>query len=294
MAYHFKQMWMAMRGNFTATLATLATMTITLTLLGLVALLTLNLERIAKSLEQDFQISAELSPSATTDEANKKGERAVKGLAGISGIREARFVPKLEALNNLLADFPFLASSSKLVQNPLPDRIVVRPQNPNDIGRIAEKVKQLPDIAAVEFGQEYVVNAVRAIQTIRGLGLGLVVLLLLNSLFNILNTIRVAMYARRDEINVMRLIGATRGFIRMPYVLEGVTLGLLAGIITAMIVLPSYAAAIPQIQAVASFLPFETDPGAVWRVIFMLIGLGAFLGLLGSIWAANRYLREVE
>jgi cell division transport system permease protein len=116
----------------------------------------------------------------------------------------------------------------------------------------------------------------------------------LNSLFNILNTIRVAMYARRDEINVMRLIGATRGFIRLPYVFEGVGLGLLASLFTLLIVYPAYISAVGQLRTLVPFLALIEDNVTVLQVLALITLLGVSLGLLGSLWATNRYLREVE
>ncbi|HEX2864113.1 MAG TPA: FtsX-like permease family protein, partial [Deinococcales bacterium] len=125
-------------------------------------------------------------------------------------------------------------------------------------------------------------------------GNALVILLVLNTLFNILNTIRVAMYARRDEINVMRLIGATRGFIRAPYVLEGVGMALLAAAVTSVLVYPAYSAGARALQNALPFLPLTSDPVLTLEVLGIVAALGLLIGFLGSLVAANRYLREVE
>ena len=181
-----------------------------------------------------------------------------------------------------------------MVENPLNDRIVIKLTSPQNLVSIAGSVRAITGVKDVEYGSSFAQNVINAISSVRAFGIGLEVLLLLNSLFNILNTIRVSMYARRDEINVMRLIGATRNFIRLPYVLEGVGLGLLASLLTLIIVYPAYTGAVSQLRNLVPFLALIEDQVTVLQVLALITLLGVMLGLLGSLWATNRYLREVE
>lgn len=285
-----------MRANLTATLATLSTMVLTLVLLAFVSLITLNLERTVRTIESEVEVQAFLTPSATREQAAAKAERVLTALQGkgFPEVLSVRSVPREQAWTELAVDYPYLNDAERLVSNPLPDAVRIRLVSANDVRGVAARVGALPDIKDVEFGEGFVENVVTAIGAVRAGGYGLVVLLVLNSLFNILNTIRVAMYARRDEINVMRLIGATRGFIRAPYVLEGVGLGLIAGLLTAALVYPTYRAGAEQVRALAPFLPITTEPAIVLQVLGVLVLLGVVIGLLGSLVAANRYLREAE
>ena len=294
MLYHFRQALLAMRANVTATVATLTTMTLTLTLLGLVSLTTLNIERTLRSIESEVQVQAFLAPAASAAQATAQSDRILTALQAIPEVASAKFVPKEEAYAELAVDYPYLSEATRIVDNPLPDAVRVKLTSARDVERVAAAIESIPGVDDVEFGQAYVRNAVNAIEAVRVGGYALVVLLLANSLFNILNTIRVAMYARRDEINVMRLIGATRGFIRAPYVLDGVGLGIIAGLATAAAVYPLYMAGSARLQELAPFLPITRDPADVIRLLIVLVALGAVVGLVGSLTAANRYLREVE
>ena len=295
MLYHLRQSWLAVRGNLTAAVATLTTMTLTLTILGLVGLITLNLERIVSNLEQDVQITAFLEPSRTPAEASDKAAQVQQQIAKLPYLESAAFVSKEQALGQLTLDYPYFASATKIIDNPLADRVVIKLKSPRDVKALAAKVEAIAGVQKpVEYGAGVVDNVLNALQAVRAFGYGLVGLLLLNSLFNVLNTIRVAMYARRDEINVMRLIGATRGFIRAPYVLEGVGLGLLASLATLIVLFPTYTIGAGRLQDIVPFLPLIREPVTVLQVIAIVTVLGVLLGLLGSLWATNRYLREVE
>jgi cell division transport system permease protein len=294
MSYQFRQAVAAFRGNITAGIATLSTMTLTLTLLALVALVTINLETIVRGLERDVQITAYLAPAENPALGQAQGDAVITALSAISGIESSEYVSKAQAFEKLKAEYNALEGASKLIDNPLTDRVVVRIQNPREIEAIAEQLKQIVGVSELEYGADFVNTVLATLETVRNVGYGLVLLLVLNTLLNILNTIRVAMFARREEIEVMRLIGATRGFIRAPYVLEGLGLALLASGLTAAIIVPAYGAIAARVAELVPFIPIVRDPETIWQVLGVIALLGVVLGLLGSIWAANRYLREAE
>ena len=295
MLYHLRQATQAARANLTAAIGTLATMTLTLTLLGLVTLITLNLERIVRGIEKDVQITAFLASVPNPQDGETRRNEIKAGLLKLKDIEgEPVFVPKEQAYNDLVVDFPYLAEAKRVVENPLRDRFKIQLSTAQNITAMADQVRAIPGVEEVEAGEGFVQNVLNALNTVRGFGYGLVIILALNSLFNILNTIRMAMYARRDEINVMRLIGATRGFIRTPYVLEGVGLGALASLFTLLIVYPTYLQGVARLQALVPFLELIRDPTTVLQVLALLTVIGVGLGLMGSLFATNRYLREVE
>jgi cell division protein FtsX len=294
MTYHLRQAWLALRANFTAGVATLTTMTLTLTLLAYTGMVTLNLEQIVRGLERDVQITAFLKPTTTASASSAQSERVLSALNNLPGLSSAEFISRDEAYRRLSEDYAALIEAQKLVQNPLQDRIVVRVADARQLDAVAQQIRTIAGVADLEYGAEFVTTVLDALSTVRTAGYVLVGLLLLNTLLNILNTIRVAMFARRDEIQVMRMIGATRGFIRAPYVLEGVGLALLSSLITVGLVLPGYNAIAARVAALVPYVPIIQDTGAVLRVLAVVTGLGVLLGLLGSLFATNRYLREAE
>jgi cell division protein FtsX len=294
MMYHLRQSWLALRANFTAGVATLTTMTLTLTLLAFTGLVTLNLEQIVRGLERDVQITAFLKPTANAGASSAQSERVLSALNNLPGLSSAEFISRDEAYRRLTEDYAVLTDAQKLVQNPLQDRIVVRVADARQLEAVATQIKGIAGVADLEYGAEFVTTVLNALETVRTAGYVLVGLLVLNTLLNILNTIRVAMFARRDEIQVMRMIGATRGFIRAPYVLEGVGLALLSSLFTLGLVLPGYNAIATRVAALVPFVPMIQDSGTVLRVLAVVTGLGVLLGLFGSLFATNRYLREAE
>ncbi|MBC7647396.1 MAG: ABC transporter permease [Pseudopedobacter sp.] len=287
MMYQIRQMWLALRGNFTAALATLTTMTLTLALLGAVSLLTLNLERTLSGLEKEVEVSAFLLESAND-------ATLLKTVQALPQVASARIVTKGKALEQLGQDLPGILEPGSLEENPLPDSLRLTLKNPRDVQVVAAQLKALVGVESVEYGEGYVDQALSTLESVRFLGYGLVLLLLLNSLFNILSTVRVGMFARRVEIEVMRLLGARRGFIRAPYVLEGIVLGLLSSLITAALLYPAYFALTGQLRTLLPSLPLLEDRRVVLELLVGLVGLGVLVGGLGSWFAANRYLRELE
>jgi len=211
--YHLRQSWLALRANFTAGIATLTTMTLTLTLLAFVGLVTLNLEQIVRGLERDVQITAFLKPTANLAGSSAQSERVLKALNELEGLSSAEFIGRDEAYRRLTEDYAALGDAAKLVQNPLQDRIVVKVTDAVRLEAVAAAVKKIAGVTELEYGAGFVKTVLDALATVRSAGYVLVGLLLLNTLLNILNTIRVAMFARRDEIQVMRMIGlALTGF----------------------------------------------------------------------------------
>ncbi len=289
MSYQLRQMFLAIRGNLTATFATLTTMILTLLILGAVSLLTLNLDKTLSSLENEVEVSAFLLDSAVTPDLLKTLQS--KTFPEISSVL---LVTKDEVRKEMAKDLPSILEGSGLDLNPFPNTLKIKLNHPEDAPKVAKRVKALAGVESVEYGAGYIENAVKIIGSVRYIGYGLVLILLLNSLFNILNTVRIAMYARRQEIEVMRLLGAKRSFIRAPYLLEGMFLGILAGGVSAAALYPGYFALVKQLAQFLPALPLLNSPKQVWIILGILLGIGVSMGVFGSAFAANRYLRELE
>jgi len=285
--YHLRQALLSMRGNLTATLATLTTMTLTLLTLGAVLLLTLNVNRTLAQLESQVEVAAFLKPG--TDAA-----ALLTRARAFPGVQEARLVTSEQALDEMTRDYPYVREAANLAGNPFPDTLRLRVGRVEDSPRVAASVSTLAGVQDVEYGAGYVDQTVRTLTAIRGAAYALVGLLLLGTLFNILNAVRVAMYSRRQEISVMRLLGATRGFIRMPHVIEGVLLGLLASSLALALLTPTYLALAAQVHRFAPVFPVVRDSATLLPILGGVGLLGVLMGLIGSLFASRRYLRELE
>jgi cell division transport system permease protein len=287
MTYHFRQALLAMRGNLTATLATLGTMTLTLLMLGFVVLLTQNVGRTLAQLESQVEVAAFLR-----DGADSAG--LLSQVKALPQVREAVLVTKGQVLDEMTRDYPYARDAAELTGNPFPDTLRMKVARVQDSTVVAASVSRLSGVQDVEYGAGYVDQTVRTLSAVRGAGYVLVGLLLFGTLLNILNAVRVAIYARRNEISVMRLLGATRGFIRMPHLIEGVLLGLIAGIIAVALLAPAYFQLAARVQGLVPVLPIISDPHVIWPILAGMPVLGILVGLIGSFFATGRYLRELE
>lgn len=287
MNYHLRQALLAMRANLTSTLSTLTTMTITLLVLGAVMLLTLNVNRTLAGLESQVEVAAYLKDDANTS-------NLLNVVRQFPLVHEARVVTKDEVLGDMTRDYPYAREAAQLAGNPFPTTLRMKVDRVEDSPRVANMVQALQGVESVEYGASYVEPAVKTLTAVRTTGYGLVALLLLGTLFNILNAVRVAMYARRSEIGVMRLLGATPGFIRMPHLIEGVLVGLTASVVAVGLLSLSYFPLARRMVEFAPVFPIITDLNTVTPILFGVALLGIVLGLLGSLFATGRYLRELE
>nr|WP_246580717.1 ABC transporter permease [Deinococcus aestuarii] len=276
-----------MRGNLTATFATLMTMTLTLLMLGFVLLLTLNVNRTLSQLESQVEVAAFLREGAD-------GPLLLTQVRALPQVREATLVTSEQVLNEMTRDYPYARDAAELAGNPFPDTLRMRVSRVEDSRAVARAVGTLAGVEDVEYGAGYVDQTVRTLTAVRGAGYALVGLLLLGTLFNILNAVRVAMYARRQEISVMRLLGATRGFIRMPHVIEGLILGVTAAALALALLTPTYLELAERVGLFAPVFPVVRDLPTLLPILGAVGGLGVVIGLFGSLFASRRYLRELE
>lgn len=288
MMYHLRQMWVAVRGTLTATFATLSTMTITLAVLGSVILLSINLERNLVKLESEVEIGVFIQQDSTLDSVGL----AIQTQYG-SLLKDIKLVTKDQAFQEMTELYPSFNDAEDLVENPLPDTLRLKLKDPQDTKRVAEAIKTLGGVESVEYGQGTIDQSINLIRTLRTGGWTLVIVLVLSSFFNILNAVRVAMYARREEINVMRLLGATRRFIRAPYLMEGILLGLLSSAVACIILVPSYVSLVSNLRNSVPFLSLA-EPIVVLQSLAGLFLFGLLIGSAGSWFASNHYLRELE
>lgn len=285
MGFVFQQAIRAMRVNAMATLATITTMVVSLAILGAFSLLTLNVNKVVAQLESELEVQAFLATGA--DPAP-----ILRAVRARHEVLTATLVTKDAAFQRLQADFTFLRGVEGLIENPLPDTIVIRLADPTQILALSAFVRGLPGVDTVEDGRGAVERILLAGTAVRVAGYVLIAILVINSLFAIINTIRIAILARRQEILVMRMVGATRGFIRAPFVLEGAILGLISGALTLLILVPAYYFTARMVADGLPFLPVVTDVEQIALVAGSLVLLGILIGITGSAVATNQYLRE--
>ncbi|RTR28372.1 FtsX-like permease family protein [Deinococcus radiophilus] len=276
-----------MRANVTATLSTLTTITLTLLILGAVLLVNTNLNRTLSGLERQAEVAAFLTPDAD-------GAALLGHVQSMTGVSSAELIPKDQVLAEMTRDYPYTQQAAALAGNPFPDTLRMRVADVEQTRVVAAAAGMLQGVESVEYGAGYVDQAARTLATLRTVGTLLVGLLLGGTLLSILNAVQISMYARRSEINVMRMLGATRSFIQWPYLIEGVLLGLGGAALAGLVLLPVAAELTRRAAELVPALPLAQGWGHLLTLWLGLAALGAIVGLLGGWLASGRYLQELE
>jgi cell division transport system permease protein len=285
MSYAFSQALRAIRGNWVASVATITTMTLSLTILAGFSLVSLNLNRVLAALQTELEVTAYLDAGADRG-------RLLDTVRGWPEVVRAEFIGKDRALAELVADLPSLSVAAELVANPLPDTLRLRLLDPGQTQVVRVRLEQLPGVTDVEDGSDAVNTFLAISEALRVVGVILIVVLLSSALFAIVNSIRAAITAREDEIEVQRLVGATRGFIRAPFLIEGFLLGLMSAVVTLGLAIPGYQLVVARLAPQLPFVPFVRDGMLLGQVAVLLALLALLVGLVGSAISVSQHLRE--
>ena len=283
--YVFSQAMRAIRSNWIASVATITTTTLSLTILSGFSLVSLNLNYALVALQGELEMAVYLENNANLtlllDQVSEWPE-----------VNEVFYIDKEVALMDMIQDLPSLQQGAALVDNPLPDTLALKLFDPSQTLLINHRLRLLPGVTGVEDGSETVETFIAINSVLRVSGSILIVVLLASALFAIVNSIRAAISARRDEIEVMRLVGATRRFIRAPFLAEGFLLGLFSSVVTLALIIPGYLFVVDQLAVTFPFVPLVRDSLQLSQVAGLITALALLVGLVGSTIAVSQYLRE--
>lgn len=289
------------RRNGLMSLASVISVAASLFVLAAVMLLAMNLQRIADTVEREVAIRAFLCTLHDEEEpcygqelsAVEKSE-LLERINALTGVRYVRYQSKHEALEQMKRDFPEMVVTLQGYEgeaNPLSDVVDVETTDVQAIEAVALQIARMPGVRRVEYGETFLDSLIKFTAMLRWTGLGLTAMLLLATLLMLSNTIRLSVHARRTEIGIMKLVGATNWYIRRPFIIEGALLGTsggLAAILLAAVAYSKLTAIIGQNIAFFSLLPPET----VTRDLFLwIVGLGAATGAAGSMASLRRHLQ---
>lgn len=269
-------------------LASVSTVAISLLVLAVVLLMAANLQAMASTMEGQVQIKVYLKENQT-DEVKKGLKQRVDATPGVVS---AVFISKEQALEKVKNEFKDQRDVLEGLDevNPLRDSIEVKAADPKQVPALAESLAKLPGVAEADYGKDTVDKLLKFTQAVRATGIGLVVLLLIATVFTLSNTIRLAVYARRREIQIMKLVGATDWFIRLPFIFEGVLLGVLGSAVALSTTAFGYAYIVTGVANSMPFLPLIRADEIIGQLSVILLGIGCFLGAVGSVISLRRFL----
>ncbi|MDE0001314.1 MAG: permease-like cell division protein FtsX [Rhodospirillaceae bacterium] len=271
--------------------ATVLTTALMLLMLNVFVVLVTHLNVALEALEHRVNVIAYIREDAPPG----KVRELQSSLQNRSDVLEVIYVTKDEALARLREHFADRAELLAMVSdNPLPASLEIRARNPESLENIVSllETKVGPESVLEEVAlQEDIVERLLSLTTAtRVAGVAMTAGLAVVSLFIVINTIRIAVYSRRQEIEVMKLVGATDWFVRWPFIFEGMLYGLLASLLTLLIVVPAYDPVVENFWALLSFLPVERDPQFVTKLALMTMVVGIALGAAGSYISVRRFL----
>jgi len=215
-------------------------------------------------------------------------------LAADPRVGSVRFITKDEALANFAKDPNNAVLAQQLDGNPLDAKLEVRVRNLSDVASIDTLARQWSGVDPTNptnYQGEFVRRMLQLSQWLGIAGAGLMAILVVVSVVIVMNTIRTAVYHRRKEIEVMKLVGATESFVRGPFVIEGVMTGLIAASIALSLLVIAYPPAVSQFRSDIAFIPLSYDPSFLASLARDLLLGGALLGAVGSYIGVRRFVR---
>ena len=215
-------------------------------------------------------------------------------LAADPRVAGVQFVTKQEALTQFQNDPNNAALAQQIDGNPLDAKLVVRVKNLSDVSAIDALARQWPGVDPINptnYQGDFVNRMLQLSQWLGYAGIGLMAILVVVSVVIVMNTIRTAVYHRRKEIEVMKLVGATEWFVRGPFVIEGVMTGLIAAAIALSVLVIAYHPVVTRFSADISFIPLSYDPMFISSLARDLLLGGGLLGAVGSYIGVRRFVR---
>lgn len=265
----------------------IGTVAITIVLLGLFLFVRAALAGVGAHLLDQIEISAYLTPDATPAQA-----ASIRRLvAADPRVASVEFVPKKQGLAELRERTKGVIDTALLTENPLPDKFRIKVRRPENVPAVAAGVRRLRGVANVVYGQTVVRRLLQLGDVLRRVGIGVIAVFVAVAGIIISNTIRLTVFARRREISIMQLVGATNLYIRFPFICEGLLDGL-AGALLAVAVLalarvtlwPRLIEALPWVQLKAVTVNPVT-------FVAELLVVGGAVGIVASWISVGRHLR---
>lgn len=289
---HLRESFKSLSRNSWMTFASVSAVTVTLLLVGVFAIIMMNLNKVATDLENDVEIRVLIDIMNDEEQTAKEEAELIAQIENLPEVAEVVYSPKEQELDDLIKDFGDELSLFEQ-NNPLHNVIYVKATEPQQTANVAKQIEKLDHTYEVLYGEGKVEKLFGFLNISRNIGLVLIFGLLFTAMFLISNTIRITIIARKDEIEIMKLVGATNSFVRVPFVLEGMWIGLFGAIIpmiaVSVIYYNLYNALAHRIQG--SLLQLLEVTPLLYQVNALIVGIGLLIGVWGSFMSVRKFLK---
>ena len=276
--------------NFSLSMASILCDMITLIIVSVAIIIACNVNNATKSIESEMNIVVYFNKNSTEEDSNN----AFLEIKNLDGVTKAIYKSKDEWKTEM-SDYSdtFDTMLNYLSDNPLMNSCIVYVEDIKEINNIADKIKEITNVEVVKYGESMVEEIVSAFDLIQKITIGIVIALILVTVFLISNTIKLTIYSRKNEIEIMRLVGASNTAIKLPFLFEGLFLGIIGSIIPVCITIYGY---VILYNIMHGYMFTETlnlikPYNFVFYVSGIIVLLGAIVGMFGSTNSVRKYLK---
>ena len=278
--------------NFSLSLASISCITITLIVMSLAIILSYNVNNFVELVERDVTIVAFLDNDVTDEEVDVIRD-SIDSLGYIDTVTYSSKEEVTTEIKNSSETFSNIMASWDETDNPLQPTFQVKVTDIDQIGNIADEIKNMENVDIVKYGEGMIEQLVKVFDTVRKVTIGIVIALVIVTAFLIANTIKITIFSRKREIEIMRLVGASNTNIKIPFILEGLFLGALGSIIPIVVSVYGYNALYNNFdgQVISPFIKLIAPQPFITLVSLVLWVIGILVGMFGSWRAVRKYLK---
>ena len=276
--------------NFSLSMASILCATITLLVVSLSMVIAANIENATTKLESELSIVVYLEKSATEEDANflKSTIEKIESVDEVVYKNKDEWKLEMSEYNSSLGNV-----FENYENNPLLDSFVVTVKDANKLENVTEKIRELDKIESANYGEDAVNTIISTFDIVEKATIIIVIALIFVTAFLITNTIKLTIYSRRNEIEIMRLVGSSNTAIKLPFVFEGFIIGLLGSLIPVIITIYGYIIGYERLNGhiISEMIKLISPYNFVFYVALVTVGLGSLIGMLGSLLAVRKYLK---
>jgi len=283
----FRNVWV----NRLMSLASVTVLMACLIIMGAGIMIYFNINNVVDKVQSQNVVMVYVADDASEDETTQIGT----SLEGISNVESCEFVPKevafQEQIQSMGGDAALFEGFDEI---PLPDAYKVTVKDLSQFENTVSQIKQINKVDSVRENSDLASKLLSLRHAVSIVSVGLVIMLFLVALFIISNTIRITMFSRKLEISIMKAVGATNWFIRWPFMIEGMILGTISGIVSLGVLWGLYAVAEKVFAQTLSLIGFSLVPFSEywWQILLVFVAIGLFTGGFGSLVSMAKYLKE--
>ena len=278
--------------NFSLSFASVSCISITLIVIACSLLISYNVRNITTKIEKDVTVVVFIDKGATDVDLEQIDAqlRSIKNIESITlktkEQEKEEFMNESEVFKNIMSDW-------KSEESPLKDSFMIKVVDIKEIGKTVEEIKKIDKVYMVQYGEGTVEKMVNVFTVIERVTVAIVIALIFVNIFLIINTIKLAIFARKKEISIMRLVGASNFSIKYPFVIEGMVIGMIGSIVPILIIIYGYTYIYEYFDGVlfSSILELVPPQPFVYIASLIVLIIGILVGMIGSSRAVRKYLK---